>query len=184
MKSAEDLLAEIIKGKKVIRSVNINDAEAICDLYNYYVVNTTFCFEELPVSLKDMETRIRDISAVYPWLVFEEDDKIIAYAYVNKWKERSAYRYSVEDSIYVRHGYGGKGIGKKLLAALLDEVRKTKIHTIIAGITFPNESSIALHEKAGFRKVAHFSEVGFKFGRWIDIGYWELPPSDFEKRQI
>ena len=158
----------------MIRPVKSNDAMAICSIYNYYIKETVISFEETPISIKEMESRIRDISTTYPWLVWEEEGKLIGYAYVNKWKERSAYGFSVEDSIYLKQGYEHKGIGRKLLTRILDEVKKTNIHAVIAGITLPNEQSVLLHEKLGFKKVAQFDEVGFKCDRWLDVGYWEL----------
>lgn len=158
----------------MIRSVKTSDAQAMCDIYNHYIKDTAVSFEETPVSLQEMEARIRNISDAYPWLVWEENRIPIGYAYVNKWKERSAYRFSVEDSIYLKQGHEHQGIGKRLLAGLLDEVRKTGIHAVIAGITLPNKESVALHETFGFKKAAHFEKVGFKFEQWLDVGYWEL----------
>lgn len=158
----------------MIRPVKVTDAIAICGIYNYYINETAITFEETPVSIKEMENRIRNISATYPWLVWEEAGALIGYAYVNKWKERSAYNFSVEDSIYFKQGYEHKGFGRKLLTALLDVVKKTSIHAIVAGITIPNEQSVALHEKLGFKKIAQFNEIGFKCNQWLDVGYWEL----------
>jgi phosphinothricin acetyltransferase len=147
---------------------------AICGIYNYYVKHTVISFEENPISMKEMESRILDISSVYPWLVLEEAGDLIGYAYVNKWKERTAYGFSVEQSIYLKQGHEGKGLGTTLLTRLLEEVKKTNIHAVIAGITLPNERSVALHEKAGFTKIAQFKEIGFKLNQWLDVGYWEL----------
>jgi phosphinothricin acetyltransferase len=158
----------------MIRPVKIEDASSIRTLYNYYIENTVITFEEIPVSVEEMESRIKKVSAKYPWFVWEESGEILGYAYVNTWKERAAYRYSVEDSIYLKNGCLGKGIGRSLFARLLEEVRKTEIHTIVAGITVPNDQSTGLHEKFGFKKIAHFNEVGFKQNRWLDVGFWEL----------
>jgi phosphinothricin acetyltransferase len=158
----------------MIRPVKSNDALGICGIYNYYIKETVITFEETPVSIKEMENRIRNVSAAYPWLVWEEEGALIGYAYVNKWKDRSAYSFSVEDSIYLKQGYEHKGLGRKLLTRLLDEVKKTNIHAIVAGITLPNEQSVGLHETLGFKKIAQFNEIGFKSNRWLDVGYWEL----------
>jgi phosphinothricin acetyltransferase len=158
----------------MIRPVEAADAPAICEIYNYYIVNTAVSFEETPVSAAEMEDRIRTVTAKYPWFVREEAGEVLAYAYVNTWKERPAYRYTAELSIYVKHGAEGRGSGRKLMARLLEAVRKTEIHALVSGITIPNERSIALHEKFGFWKVAQFSQTGFKQGRWLDVGYWEL----------
>lgn len=158
----------------MIRPVTIKDARAVCGIYNYYVKNTVTTFEEAPVSIREMENRIRDISAQFKWFVWEEGGELTGYAYMHKWKDRTAYRFAVEDSIYLKHGHEGKGIGKKLLAALLESLEKTNIHTVVAGITVPNERSAALHEQFGFKKIAQFPEIGYKLDRWLDVGYWVL----------
>jgi len=162
----------------MIRSVSPNDAAKyapeICAIYNHYIENTTISFEEIPLRQTEVEQRIRRISAKYPYIVWLDEASINGYAYINTWKERSAYRYSAETSIYVRDGFQGKGLGGKLMKGLLQEVRKTDIHVLVAGITLPNDRSVALHEKFGFREIGRFSEVGRKFGQWLDMGYWEL----------
>jgi len=99
---------------------------------------------------------------------------VAGYAYATKWRVRPAYRHSVESSIYLDQSCAGRGLGQLLYAALLDELRRRELHLVIGGIAQPNEASVRLHEKLGFRKVAMFSEVGMKFGRWVDVGYWEL----------
>ena len=102
-----------------------------------------------------------------------EEGEIRGYMYANKWKSRSAYRYSAELSVYVRHGHQGRGLGKMLMDRFLHELKSCGYPTVIGGIVLPNERSIRLHESFGFKKVAHFSEVGFKFGKWLDVGYWQ-----------
>jgi phosphinothricin acetyltransferase len=158
----------------MIRPVKTADAPAICGIYNYYINNTVISFEEIPVSVGEMKNRIRDVTAQYPWFVWEEGGEVLAYAYVNKWKERSAYRFSAELSVYVRAGREGQGMGGKLMARLLEAVGKTEIHALVSGITLPNERSVALHEKFGFHKIAQFNEIGFKMNRRLDVGYWEF----------
>jgi phosphinothricin acetyltransferase len=157
----------------MIRFAAPKDAIGICAIYNYYIKHTVVTFEETPVSVKEMESRIGAIRASYPWLVWEEEGALIGYAYLNKWKERRAYSFSLEDSIYIKQGHERRGIGLKLLTSLLEETRKTKTHAVIAGICLPNEQSVGLHEKLGFKKVAHFEEVGFKCNQWLDVGCWE-----------
>ncbi len=100
-------------------------------------------------------------------------EHIVGYAYATPWKPRSAYRFSVEASVYVDFAHMGWGTGSLLYGQLLSVLQEKQIHMVIAGISLPNEASVALHEKFGFRKVAHFPEVGFKFGSWIDVGYWQ-----------
>jgi phosphinothricin acetyltransferase len=121
-----------------------------------------------------MEKRIAEITRSLPWLVCEEEKEIIGYAYASKWKGRCSYRFSVESSIYLKKDFIGTGAGTKLYQRLIEELKNKNLHAVIGGIALPNEKSQRLHEKLGFKKVAHFSEVGFKFGKWIDVGYWEL----------
>ena len=98
----------------------------------------------------------------------------MGYASATKWKGRSAYRFSVETTIYLAPHSVGKRIGTELYRHLLDQLRDLGLHTAIGGVALPNPASVALHEKCGFRKVAHFGEVGFKFGKWIDVAYWQV----------
>ena len=158
----------------MIRPVQPKDVPALTDMYNYYIRETTVTFEEEEIAPDNMQSRIQKVEAAnLPWLVAEEQDEIVGYAYATKWKERSAYRHSVEISIYVDHNNHGNGWGTKLYQALFTELQKKNIHVAIGGITLPNDASIALHEKFGMEKVAHFKEIGFKFGQWLDVGYWQ-----------
>lgn len=159
----------------LIRPATPVDAAAICAIYNPYVAATTISFEEDPVADGDMAQRIADVGkAGLPWLIAEEDGRLIGYAYATKWRARPAYRTSVESSVYLDGAAAGRGLGTLLYRALFDALRDMDVHMVIGGIAQPNAASVALHEKLGFRKVAHFSEVGRKFGRWVDVGYWEL----------
>lgn len=158
-----------------IRAASPLDAAAICAIYNHYVATTTISFEEDAVAVADMAQRIADVTAAeLPWLVAEIDGKVAGYAYATKWRVRPAYRHSVESSVYLAPAMIGQGLGRALYVALLEALRRRDLHLVIAGIALPNEASVGVHEKLGFRKVAHFTEVGQKFGRWIDVGYWEL----------
>jgi phosphinothricin acetyltransferase len=121
-----------------------------------------------------MENCIRETPASLPWLLWEEEGAVRGYAHASKWKGRCAYRHSAEVTVYLHPAFTGRGIGSKLYEALLADLRERGFHTAIGGIALPNPSSIALHERFGFRKVAHFDEVGWNFGGWIDVGYWQL----------
>jgi phosphinothricin acetyltransferase len=158
----------------MIRPVKTADAPAICGIYNYYVEHTAVSFEDAPVSAAEMEGRIQSVTARYPWFVWEDAGEVLAYAYVNTWRDRAAYRYSAELSIYVKRGKEGRGLGARLMAHLLEAVKKTEIRALVSGITVPNERSVALHEKFGFRQIALFQKIGFKLDTWLDVGYWEL----------
>jgi L-amino acid N-acyltransferase YncA len=157
-----------------IRPASTGDGEAIARIYEHYVLNTSVSFEEHPPSPAEMSERIREVlSSSLPWLVAEQVQRIVGYAFALKWKGRSAYRHSVESSVYLDPAFVGRGVGAQLYGALLDALRERSIHTVIGGIALPNPASIALHERLGFSKVAHFKEVGYKFGQWVDVGYWQ-----------
>jgi phosphinothricin acetyltransferase len=158
----------------MIRKATPEDAEDIVKIYNYYVENTFITFETKLVSIEEMRDRIISISENYPYLVYEEDDLIMGYCHANLWKKRNAYRTTVESTVYVDKNFHRKGIGKALMTRLLEELRKTRTHAIIACISIPHEKSVSLHEKLGFRQVSEFKEAGFKFGEWLDVGDWEL----------
>ena len=157
----------------MIRSATAADAQAICDIYNHYILHTIVTFEEEAIQGSEMERRIGEVSKKYPWLVYEEEGEILGYAYAGEWKSRCSYRFSVESTVYLKDGISGRGIGSKLYEELLKQLEPLGIHAVIGGIALPNELSVALHEKFGFEKIARFKEVGYKFDQWIDVGYWE-----------
>jgi phosphinothricin acetyltransferase len=158
-----------------IRLANPEDAEAIAGIYNPYVLDTPVSFEEEPVSVPEMAERIEEVLlSGLPWLVAERNDEIVAYAYASKWTGRCAYRFSVEASIYASRKTHRSGLGTALYTVLIEHLRALNTHVVIGGIALPNPASISLHEKLGFEKVAHFKQVGFKRGKWRDVGYWQL----------
>jgi phosphinothricin acetyltransferase len=157
-----------------IRAAAPADAAAIAAVYNHYIAQTVVTFEEELVSPAEIARRIEDVrSASLPWLVAEQAGRLAGYAYATKWRPRSAYRFSAEVTVYLAPADAGRGIGSKLYAELFPMLRARGIHAVMGGIALPNEASVALHEKFGMRKVAHFSEVGFKLDRWVDVGYWQ-----------
>lgn len=158
----------------VCRDAAAADTAALARIYNHYVAETVVTFEEEAVSPGEMHRRIEEVQSVpLPWLVAEVDGNIAGFAYASKWKGRCAYRYTAEVTVYLDPGCKGRGIGSKLYRQLLSTLKDRNIHTVMGGIALPNEASIALHEKLGFEKVAHFREVGYKFDRWVDVGYWQ-----------
>ncbi len=158
----------------MIRTAKPSDAPALSEIYNYYVLNTVATFEELAVSPTQMRQRLADnLDADLPWLVVEKDQQVVGFAYASKWKGRTAYRYSVEVTVYLSHSMTSKGFGSALYTKLFDSLRGKSIHAVLAGISLPNDASIALHEKFGMSKVAHFEEVGHKFDNWVDVAYWQ-----------
>ena len=158
----------------MLREVTDSDIPAICAIYNSYVTGSTITFEEEIVSIEAMKGRVAEITKTQPWLVFELDGQVAGYAYATAWKTRSAYRYSVESTVYLDSTHCHRGLGSTLYRELIGRLRVAGMHRIMGGIALPNEASVALHERLGFKKVAHFEEVGWKFGRWIDVGYWQL----------
>jgi L-amino acid N-acyltransferase YncA len=158
----------------MLRPVRPEDAPAIAEIYNHYILNSSATFEEVPLSPDEMRQRILETTQTYPWFVCEENGESLGYCYGRKWRERAAYRHSVEVSVYLRQSAAGKGRGSALLEALLADLRSRRFHCVIGGVALPNPSSVALLEKLGLRPIAHFREVGYKFGQWIDVGYWQL----------
>lgn len=158
-----------------IRSVELDDAQDLCAIYNPYITDTAITFEETPIDPSEMKRRIvRVREESLPWLCATINHKLAGYAYAALWRERSAYRFTVESTIYLSPEYTGRGLGKNLYSVLLERIRTAGKRNVIAVITLPNPASIALHENLGFIKTAHFPEVGFKFNRWLDVGYWQL----------
>ena len=162
----------------MIRNVKEADAAALCGIYNHYVAHSLATFETELVSAETMARRVRQTTARFPWLVAETDPGIVGYAYATGWKPRQAYRYTVESTVYLAPQAVGMGTGGRLMKSLLERLESLGAHAVLAGIALPNTASVALHEKLGFSKVAHFRQTGWKFDQWVDVGYWEkiLPP--------
>ena len=153
----------------MIREVCLKDAKDIAEIYNTYIEQTTITFETSPVNEEEMRKRIQDISAHYPYFVYEKNGEIIGYCYAHKWKEKKAYNHTAETTIYLKRNQCGKGIGKELMNTLIDACKEKGIHALIACITVPNEASVKLHESLGFQQVSRFYEVGYKFDRRLDV---------------
>ena len=158
----------------LIRAATPYDALSIVGIYNYYIENSIATFVENAVSENYITENIAAAhSQNFPYLVAELGGEIVGYAYASRWKNRSAYRFSAETTVYLAQGSTAKGIGSALYEALFVELRLRSYHTVLAGISLPNDASIALHEKFGMEKVAHLSDVGYKFDKWVDVGYWQ-----------
>lgn len=157
-----------------IRRAQVRDAPDIAAIYNHYIVHSTATFEEEPLSPEQIAKRMRAVDeAGLPWLLREREGLILGYAYATPWRERTAYRHSVEISAYVRSDQARSGTGSLLYQTLIDELAELGKHSLIGVVTLPNPASAAFHAKMGFFKVAHLEQVGFKFGRWLDVGYWQ-----------
>jgi len=159
----------------MIREAAARDYPAIADIYNHYIKSTAITFEEIQVTVADIESRAHSVAASgLPWLVAIADNHIAGYAYATRWRERSAYRNTVEVTVYLDPDSVGRGYGTALYKQLLDLLRRKGLHVAIGCIALPNEASVRLHEKLGFIKVGHLEEVGYKLGRWVDVGYWQV----------
>ncbi len=158
-----------------IRSVALEDTAAICAIYNYYVQETAVTFETVPVSEVEMETRVKEVLlAGLPYLVIEVKSVVVGYCYLHEWNRKSAYSTTKELTIYLHRDFIGCGLGTRLFRHLLDVVDRNSTHVLLSGITIPNEGSVRLHEKFGFKQVSHLHQVGWKLKEWRDVGHWEL----------
>ena len=157
----------------LVRPHTPNDTPAICEIYNHYIEHTVVTFEEIPLSVTQMQDRIAAYTQRYPWLVCEDGGEIIGYAYASKWKERTAYKHTAEITVYLKHDALQKSYGSALYAELIAQLTLKGCHVLLGCIAIPNEASVRLHERFGFTQVAHFTEVGRKFERWLDVGYWQ-----------
>jgi L-amino acid N-acyltransferase YncA len=165
------------------------DAEGVRAIYVPYVRSSPVTFETVEPSIEEMAQRIAGISTRYPWLICETSDAIAGYAYAGRHRERAAYQWSVEVSVYVDGAHQGRGIGSALYDALFRILGAQNFTTAYAGITLPNPASVALHEKKGFKPIGVFKDAGFKLNAWHDVGWWHLslkqkdpapaPPVDF-----
>ena len=158
-----------------VREAGAADSAAMAAVYNHYIENSVATFETTAVTGEEFAARVSAVCAAgLHWLVARRGDELAGYAYAAPWNQRYAYRLSVETTVYVSQAAAGQGIGSVLYDELFARLRADGYHVAIAGISLPNAASVALHEKFGMRKVAHFSEVGNKFDRWIDVGYWQV----------
>ena len=158
-----------------IRTALEQDLEAMLEIYNDVIVNTTAVYDYQPHTL-DMRRqwfRIKEAQG-FPVFVAEENGKVVGFSSIGPFRAWAAYKYSVENSVYVAADQRGKGIGKLLIAPLVEASVQLNMHTIIAGIDATNEASIMLHRSFGFEEVAHFKQVGYKFGRWLDLTFMQL----------
>lgn len=153
-----------------LRQATDRDVPHMLEIYNHYVLNSTVTFDEDQLTLNEMRTKLRDVERLgFPWLVaVSPTGMILGYAYVTPWKAKAAYRYTVEDSIYLSPAATGKGIGKALMARMLDDAKAAGIKEVIAVIADKGaDASIAIHEQLGFRKIGEMGKVGYKFSRWL-----------------
>lgn len=158
----------------LIRTAEARDFEAIALLTNDYIRETAIHFGEHPVSAEELRREWAEHRESHPFLVGEEESGLVGYAKAGTWRTRDAYRFTAEVGIYLDPGAQGRGLGTRLYSALIDACRRRGFHALIGVITMPNDASVRLHEKLGFRRIGVFPEVGRKFDRWHDVGFWQL----------
>lgn len=157
-----------------IRLARESDAEAIAAIYRPVVERTAISFETVPPDRDEMASRILDTTRVYPWLVCELGGAVAGYAYATQHRVRAAYRWSVDTSVYIDSNHRRCGIARGLYVSLFEILRAQGFFNTYAGITLPNDASVAAHEAVGFRKLAVYERVGYKLGAWHDVGWWQL----------
>jgi len=159
-----------------VRPAFHEDLPGILAIYNEAVLNTTASYDYEPGTLENrvvwFEDHVRDNFPVF--VAVNEAGRVVGWSALNRYRDRKGYQFTTENSVYVAADMRGKGIGRLLMRPLIDAAWERGLHAILAGIDAQNEASIRLHASFGFVKVAHFRQVGFKFGRWLDVVYMEL----------
>jgi phosphinothricin acetyltransferase len=143
------------------------------EIYRPYI-DTPITFEVTPPTLDDFENRVRETLKKFPWLVCEVDGRVAGYSYASPYRSRCAYEWSVESTVYVHQDFHGRGVGRQLYTKLLELLKAQGAVNVIAGITLPNDASVGIHESFGFQPAGVMKDVGFKLGRWWDVGFWQL----------
>lgn len=165
--------------KKILRLATASDAPQILDIYAPYIRDTSYTFETEVPSLEAFAERIRQTMINYPWLVCEIDGKIAGYAYAARHRERVAYQWSVESSVYVHDDFQRLGVAAALYEALFAILEQQGFRNVYAVINLPNDKSVALHERLGFQYFATYEQVGYKLGKWKNVGWWRLKLNEF-----
>ena len=164
---------------KVLRLASEKDAKGILAIYAYYIESTSFTFETEVPSVEEFAERIRTYLINWPWLVCEIDGRIAGYAYATKYRERTAYQWCTESSIYIHDDFQKADIGKALYTALFEILKRQGFTNVYAVINLPNEKSVAFHENTGFSYFATYEKVGYKLGQWKNVGWWKLSLNDY-----
>lgn len=159
----------------------VDDAEAIQKIYSPFVTETSVSFETIPPSVDEMAQRISTTLQRTPWLVCEQDGRVMGYAYASKHRDRAAYQWSVEVSAYVRPEGRRTGVARALYDRLFEILVLQGFYSAFAGITLPNEASVAFHRAMGFRDIGVFHSIGYKFGQWHDTGWLERPLRPYDQ---
>jgi L-amino acid N-acyltransferase YncA len=158
----------------MIRLANEGDAAQVAEIYGPYCTQSAVSFEELAPDAAEMAARIERTNLRYPWLVDDEGGVIRGYAYASAHRQRAAYRWAVEVTVYLHPGHRGKGLGRALYDELFARLRAQGLVKAYAGILVPNPASQGFHESMGFTLVGVYTKVGYKLGAWRDVGWWQL----------
>ncbi len=156
----------------MIRTAVFEDAAQCADIYNPYILETTVTFEEEPLSHEAFRKRMESIMERYPWIVYEENGKVLGYAYLSAFNPRSAYDWTADLAIYVDMMEKGKGIGSELMQAVIDLAERDGYLKLVSIVTGGNAASEKIHEKFGFAKKAEFDDFGYKMGQWLGVDFY------------
>lgn len=163
----------------LIRLATPGDAAGILAIYAPYIQNTSFTFETEVPSVEEFAERIRTYLLNWPWLVCEVDGAIAGYAYATRHRDRTAYQWCTESSVYIHDDFQKAGIGKALYTALFEILKRQGFNNVYAVINLPNERSVAFHENTGFSYFATYEKVGYKLGKWKNVGWWKLSLNEY-----
>jgi L-amino acid N-acyltransferase YncA len=159
----------------ILRHVDpARDAAACAAIYAPYVTVSAASFEERAPSTEELAARMERTTRTHPWLVLEDAARVIGYAYASQHRPRAAYRWAADVGVYVDPVHQGRGAGRRLYTALLELMRAQGLRIACAGITLPNDASVALHRSVGFEPVGTFRAIGWKAGAWRDVSWWQL----------
>lgn len=167
------LTCRSVLANPVIRPATLDDASAIAAIYAPVVEQTAASFEDVAPTATEMAERMAKLLGQYPYLVAEQDGEVFGYAYGGAHRSRAAYAYSADVTIYIAPHAKRRGVGQALYNPLLKALKDQGMHRAYAAIALPNDGSVGLHESFGFKHIGTYSEVGFKFGKWHDVGWWE-----------
>ncbi|MDF2510495.1 MAG: sortase-like acyltransferase [Herbinix sp.] len=167
-----------------IRLATGEDAAAILSIYEPYILNSAITFETETISIEDFKRRMAKVQGQFPWLVYEEEGRVVGYAYASSYRERAAFAWDCECSVYIAKEAHRKGIATKLYLELLDRLKAQGYYNVYAFITYPHDSSVELHKKFGFREVGIFYKTGYKQGKWWDLIVMEKALRDFDQEPV
>jgi phosphinothricin acetyltransferase len=161
-----------------IRLATAADAAQVRAIYAPFCTDTAVSFEESPPAVDEMRRRMSTTLERFPWLVAEQDGEILGYVYARPYRERAAYRWTTESTVYIHDGQRRRGLGRAMYTSLFAVLKLQGFCTVIGGITLPNPASVGLHEAMGFQPAGVTRAVGYKHGAWHDVGWWQLSLRD------